>query len=144
MSLSAEAAAVEIRNTVYGFWNAGPPTQGVKFIFPDKEDGRPTDGTSPWAELAFSDSLSQVGGFAAEGQRRLYERFGTLTLAIYTPRGDGYTLGHSLARVVTEGLEAYCSSNGVIFRKVLAARIGRSGNYSQINVTAEYEYNESR
>lgn len=139
MTLTANEASVELRSVLNTAWLPS----GHPILWDGKEDVRPKDGTTPWAFVVYSVLTSEVAALADERIRR-YRRFGTLTVQVFTPRGDGYTEGEALGKLLTDAMESKRTPGGLIFRKVNSARIGRSGLYSQINVTSQYEYDEVR
>ena len=76
--------------------------------------------------------------------RRRFSRTGVVTVQVMTPFGDGFTLSDALATVARNAFEGTSTANGVWFRRVTANEIGKTGGFQQVNVTASFEYTETR
>lgn len=76
--------------------------------------------------------------------RRRFTRTGVVMVQVMAPFGDGFTLGDTLATVARNAFEGVSTPNGVWFRRVAVKEIGKTGNFYQTNVTANFEYTETR
>lgn len=77
------------------------------------------------------------------GHRR-FSRAGVVMVQVMTPHGDGFTLSDVLGTVARNAFEGVSTPNGVWFRKASVKEIGKTGGYQQVNVTANFEYTETR
>lgn len=77
------------------------------------------------------------------GSRR-FMRAGVVIVQVMAPFGDGFTQADTLATVARNAFEGVSTPNGVWFRRVSVKEIGKTGGYSQTNVTANFEYTEQR
>lgn len=126
----------DIRAAIRAAWPSDYP-----LIWEDQEDTRPKDGQTPWGRASFNTNSSQLAGFGPVDEGvRIYRNFGTLTVQVFAPRGDGYTVAMGIAETVVDYLQDTETSGGTLFRNVFPRRIGRDKLYSQVNVTAEFEY----
>lgn len=76
--------------------------------------------------------------------RRRFTRAGVVIVQVMTPFGDGFTLDDVLATVARNAFEGVSTPNGVWFRRVTAREVGKTGGFHQTNVTAHFEYTETR
>lgn len=81
--------------------------------------------------------------FGGAGHRR-FTRTGVVMVQVMTPFGDGFTLGDVLGIVARNAYEGVSTPNGVWFRRVAVKEVGKTGNFYQQNVTAYFEYTETR
>ena len=78
-----------------------------------------------------------------QGARRRYESEGTITVQVFTPVGDGHTLGDAYVQVILDALRAHASSSdGLWFFDIAAAEIGVDGPWFQTNVGATFRWQE--
>lgn len=141
MSATMEQAVDEMYALVNGAWvAAGYPYEhvdwpGVANYVP------PTD--APWMRVkaihADGGQASLAGGL---GKRQKWSRVGTLWVNIFTINGSGLSLGYQLAKIVVDSLEGKSTDRCVWFRRVRTNEIGTSGIYQQINVLADFSYEE--
>ncbi len=81
---------------------------------------------------------------AGVGNRR-FSRAGVVIVQIMTPFGDGFTLADKLVTVPRNAFEGVSTSNGVWFRRVSPGiEAGKTGDFYQMNVTANFTYTERR
>lgn len=76
--------------------------------------------------------------------RRRFSRAGVVMVQVMAPFGDGFTLGDALVTVARNAFEGVSTPNGVWFRRVSVKDVGKTGNFYQTNVTANFEYTETR
>jgi len=132
MSEKAATAAIQ------AFFRAGWDEGVYPVAFPNKDFSRPA-GMAPWARLAF-----QRGPFASEkitigSQNQDYRSSGVVILQCFDAVGAGE--GTLLEMVdIAEGIFRGKSipAQGITFLAPSNTRVGRSGGYEQINVTAPY------
>src|SRR3546814_15437027 len=75
------------------------------------------------------------------GAGRRFRRTGILTIQIFTPFGDGLTIGDPLVDLVVDALEGEdTGSDRNEFRSVTANEVGDEGVWHQTNVTSGFEY----
>jgi len=108
--------------------------------YPGKKRSRLTD-LVPWLEYHIQHVEGFQSSLGGEGHR-IYRRIGTITVKIFTPNGNGLSDSYALAKVAADVYEGQTSQNGVWFRRVRINEIGSEGTFHQLNMYAEFEYDE--
>lgn len=105
----------------------------------------PADATAPFARVTIRHGTSRQSTFGHTGARR-FVRPGIVTVQVFSPisRGGGLTLAQNLAIIARDAFEGVGTADGIWFRNVRIQEIGLSGAWFQMNVTAEFEYDEMR
>ena len=104
--------------------------------------GEVPTGTDPWARA----TLQHVGGGQASltgglGTTR-WNRTGFLTVQVFVPIGEGLSGAHNLAKIIADAFEGASTPNGVWFRNVRVNEVGPDGDWYQVNVVVDFEYDE--
>jgi len=103
----------------------------------------PTSGA--WARVDIKHNTSRKATLSNGVGMRRFRRTGLLTVQIFTPPGDGQVLSDQLTIIVKNAFEGVTTSPGrVMFRDVWLREVGQGGNFYQVNVLAEFEYDEVR
>lgn len=130
-------------------WDADTPAVNGGAIPGVYYDGVGEAGPGPhdeaWARVQIRHNLGEVAGIGGPaGARQRTRKLGILTVQVFSPleAGGGLTLAENLAKVAKSAFEAVVTTNGVIFRNVRAVEVGEDGPWYQINVIAEFEYDE--
>ena len=77
--------------------------------------------------------------------RRQFTRSGVITVQVFVPFGkDGLSEGYRIGRLVAEAYEGESTDDGVWFRNVRINEVGPSDKWFQINVLADFQYDEVR
>jgi hypothetical protein len=122
---------------------AGLPAETI-ILWPNRdvpEDSHPREGTSPWTAFHINHNGGDQHTLGAAGART-FVRTGSVTLQVFVPAGqrgleDATTLA-TAARNVFEGE----TIEGVRFYRVGARTVGRDGAWFQVNVRADFEFDE--
>lgn len=101
----------------------------------------PTDDTE-WARVMIRTATARTASLGNHNGRRRYEREGTLWIQLFTPAGIGLSRVYALAKILTDAFQAVRPRRCVAFRNVRMNEIGASGNFYQINVLADFSYDE--
>jgi len=120
------------------FKSAWDPT-GHRVFWDNKEKGRETD-TSTYAVVQVNYGGANQASLGGTGNRT-FKRNGVVLIMIYAQAGEGLSEGHAAAKVAADAFEGQ-ASGGIWFRNVRINEIGREGSFYQINVLAEFEYDE--
>jgi hypothetical protein len=128
-------------------WTAGtPPITGTvpPVGYEGVETAASQPSTAPFARIV----IRHVGGRQAtlsnqDGQRT-FEKTGIIGVQIFAPlvAGLGLTVVEALAKVAKSAFEGRATPSGVWFRNVRAVEVGPDGAMFQINVWADFEYDE--
>lgn len=145
MTLTLAQARDAVIGVVETAWTAiGSPSEDVPLHYDGTKQDRPTDGAaatkaSSWARVTVRTIASPQ---AAQGRRR-YQTTSSLTVQIFTPIGDGWTLADTLAQVVLDALRGHAgSADGLWFFDITPNEIGVDGPWLQMNVEASFRYQE--
>lgn len=137
MTTTYAQARDDIFGQVYGAWT---PT-GWTMFFPDKEESeKPT--TEPWARVSLRHSTGSQATLANHDSVRRYRRTGNVFVQVFTPTGEGLSRNYDLCKIVADALEGQSTPRGVWFRNVRLNEIGPTDAWFQVNVEAEFEYDE--
>lgn len=143
MTATRTQARDEILGVFKTAWDADVTSASVQVIYPDNPDQPPNDN-SPFTRLNIihSPEGNQVTLQNEIGSRR-FRRFGICISQVFTVRGDGLNLSDQLSTIARNAFEGVVTSpGGVIFRNVNAIEVGPSGIWFQVNVIANFEYDE--
>lgn len=136
MSLTLAAARDEIHTLFETVWT---PT-GIPLHYWDVSSDTPGDSNAAWAAIRAQWTLGRQRGLAV-GVRR-YEREGIVTVQIFTPFGAGMQQSDDLSKIAYDAFEGVDTPNGVWFRSVRVNSIGQMGEWYQVNVIADFFYDE--
>jgi hypothetical protein len=116
-----------------GYTGTWPPS-----IFYQDVVGDPPEA-APYAHAFIQ---HRKGGQVAIGDAglRRFRADGIVTVALYTPHGDGLTLADYLANIVQDALEAHHTPDKVYFRDVRVVDDGKDGTNSKVRVIADLDY----
>jgi len=132
-----EQGRADIFARVKAAWD---PT-GYGMAWPDvPDDTLPPTSQVPWARTSLRHADGGQRGFGPD--KRRYERTGVLTIQVFAPKGDGLSRCYQLAKILADGLEGQATPRGVWFRNVRVREAADSGNFSQVNVLADFTYDE--
>lgn len=123
-------------------WKLANPTFPI--IYDDLGEPQIPKTEKPWARLTIRHNRGEQETLANPLGQRLFSRDGLVTVQIFTPRGEGLTRAYILAKVAADAFEGQATPNGVWFRSVRLREVGPDGNWYQVNVIADFEYNEAK
>lgn len=149
MSLpSFDDARDEILGLFATKWNADTPA--VTGTVPPVEwagvdSGEPPPTNAPWARAIVRHGTSRQVTFGPVGSRR-FTRRGMVTIQMFTPlsSGGGLSIAEKCAIIARDAFEGRGTASGIWFRNVAIREIGPDGTQYQVNVVAEFEYDELR
>lgn len=110
----------------------------------NEEFDPPVNPPVPWVRFAVRHTASTQETLGRPGNRR-YSRIGSAFVQVFTPQGIGTARADELARrarLAFEGLTL--AGTTVRFLDVIIREIGVSGQWYQVVVEADFEYNETR
>lgn len=121
---------------------------GFPAVYPDvaktPSDTGDTPSTNVWARA----TIRHADGFQSsltgplEGKKR-HTNIGTVIIQVFGAQGDGSTAAYDAAQTVATAYRK-APSGPVWFRRVRINEIGTSGTYNQINVSADFSYDDVR
>lgn len=130
-------------------WTALAPAQNGGVIphvdWQGDDDGSKRDTSAPWARvsilhgLSFQQTAGPVGG-------RIFQRNGSIIINIFTPlsSGEGLTQAEALATIARNAFEGNTAGPGgcIWFRNVSVLEAGPDGAWFQVNINADFLYDE--
>jgi hypothetical protein len=130
-----DAAAAAAIGTTY--------TPELKWEMTDSSE-EPKVKDRPWARCTIRHSTGGQRTLGGPGGRR-FRQFGIVIVQVFAPwrAGRGATLTHLLAQVAKDAYEGV-STRDVWFRNVRLSEVGHSGPWYQVNVVADFEWDEMK
>lgn len=149
MTATIEVARDEIAQLFLDAWNAATLSSGLRVLFDDRPENVPTaastDGNPPaWARLTIRHTSGSQATLAGADGRSRWRRNGVVTVQIFAPFGTGLSISDKLAMIALAAFEGQATASGVWFRNARLQEIGSDGPWFQVNVSAEFEYDEVR
>jgi len=138
--------ADEARDEMLAVFKAAWDTTGYHVVWDDTPGTPPeVDGTDkkPWARVNvqhFGGRQSSLGN--ADGAKR-HTFSGMLSVQVFAPAGDGHAIGYPLATLVLNALRAP-RRQAIWYREQSLREQPRYGNFSQINVSTLFFYDDVR
>lgn len=121
---------------------------GYPARYPDTAESPNDNGDAPSATIWARATIRHADGFQSSltgplEQLKRHTNIGTVIIQVFGPLGDGSTAAYDAAQIVAT---AYRKSSGspVWFRRVRINEIGTRGAFTQINVLADFSYDDVR
>lgn len=131
MSMTVEQARDEMSALFKAAW-------GNRAVIWDGLPGSPPSGRTPWARFTVRHA---DGGSGAIGNHR-FRRQGTIFIQLFAPVGDGLSAMDPLTKIAMDAYEGQSTAGGAWFRDVRSREIGPDGDWYQVNVLVDFEYDE--
>ena len=142
MTTTAQARDAAIGVVLTAWQTTGAISADVPMHYDNVKSDKPGESGSSSNAASYARTTVRVlgAGAATQGQRRV-ESDANITVQVFTPMGDGHTLGDALAKIITDALDAHTgSASGIWFFDVAAVEIGDNGAHFQINASASFRY----
>lgn len=145
-NLTYSEARDEIHTLFKTAWDAGAETGCQPVLYADSKTTVPktvdTDSNPDvWARI----TVQHTGGNQATlGGNRCFNRFGVVTVQVFTPIGTGLSIGDNVYKIVVDAYEGKTTPGGVWFRNVAVNEVGPEGEWFQTNIIADFEYEEQK
>ena len=124
-------------------WDADPTSTGLPVLYWDTEGDIPDSGA--WCRVTVRHAEGGQATLSSSTGTRRFRHRGTVIVQIFTPHNEGAMLSDDLTDIVENAYEGTTTSPGrVIFRRVRKQEIGQSGQWFQMNVLADFEYDKIR
>ena len=147
MSATLSVARDEVIGLIYDAWMAAPLTQGLELLFQDVPGEPPVtqdanENPTAWGRVSMLHTGGGQASLANHQGRRRYNRRGFVAVSIFTPSGTGLSMSDDIAMIVLNALEGVSTQSGVWFRHARLSEVGASGAWYQMNVLADFNYDE--
>lgn len=123
------------------FKQAWDPT-GYPAIYTDV-GGAPPGHKTVWARAVVRHALGGQASLMGDDNVRRWERTGTVFVQVFAPIGAGSTSAYAAAQVVADAYQS-ARDPDVWFRNVRINEAGGQGAFQQINVLADFTYDDVR
>lgn len=130
----------QARDEIMALFSAAWPDE-YKVLWQDK-GGRPPDEQAPWARFTISHTAGGQATLSNDNGRKRFRRDGFLIVQIFTPVGDGLSSSDTLTKIVLDAYEGKATPGGAWFRNVRVNEVGPDGDWYQVNVLADFTYDE--
>ena len=100
------------------------------------------EGTADWARVVLRHLTGGQASLANESGKSRWEREGLLTVQIFTTLGLGLSHAYDLSKVVTGAYQKVKIPGEVWYRNMRVNEIGPDGEWFQVNVLIEFNYDE--
>lgn len=135
---STTVARDEIYAVLKTAWDAQTPPV-PPMIYPDTIGEPPATGA--WARATIRHAFDEQASFAELGSRR-YTSSGILIVQIFAQVALGYATLDPLIDVVKNAFRGATTPGGIWFRNARVVEVGRDGPWEQVNVLADFEYDQ--
>lgn len=147
MTLQIDTARDAVIALIDTAWKAsGAASENVPMQYDNVKSDAPGELVPPGTGQAGPYARTSVRTISSpqstQGRRRFLTT-GDVTVQIFTPAGDGHTLGDALAKVPLAALRQHVgSADSLWFFDIVPQEIGIDGAHFQTNVTASLRYQE--
>lgn len=138
MTATFDTANNEILDTFKAAWD----TTGHVALYENVKGDKPSGNSDPWARVTVRHSFGEQATLANAGGQRRWNREGIITVQVFIPLGEGLSEGYALAKIVADAFEGAATPSAVWFRNVRVNEVGPDGEWFQINVLADFTYDE--
>ncbi len=103
--------------------------------------GEKPTAQGPWARITLrhflgdQESLGPIGG-------RKFSKGGLVIVQTFVPIGEGLSDAYNVAKIAADAFEGKATPLNVWFRNVRINEIGAEGDWYQVNVLADFTYDE--
>ena len=116
-------------------WN----TTTCPILWEGVAQNQPTN--KPFLRVTIKHASDGVASLPAWNGERIFRRSGTIFVSVFTPITDNSGLRFQLSQNVIDIFETVRDDN-VSFENIYPVEIGQSGNFYQINVLIEFNYQD--
>lgn len=148
--ISTPAARDEMQARFYDDWRSKAPlvwSGGVPRVLWDakeeKDKAKRPRADEPWARVSVQHNINPQRAFGEPGNRR-FERLGIIMVQVFSPMSleQSVTLAEGLGIIARDAFEGKDTPGGVWFRNTRMQEVGPSDPWWQLNVSAEFTYDE--
>lgn len=143
-----DSARDEIQGLFWDYWKAQTPAVAGEVPtveWPGVDSGTPPGADKAWARFDIRHAPSRQSTFGHMGGRR-FTRTGLVSVEVFAPTagGVGLSLAEKLGIIARDAFEGRGTASGIWFRNARIQEIGPDKAWCQMNVLAEFVYDEMR
>ncbi len=139
MSLTRELARDEML-TILQSKVAASEYNSILVLYDDQGGSVPDNGADSYLRVTVKHNLAGQSTMGGECVR--WNRKGLVFVQVFTKTGNGLVLSDKLTKICVDAFEGQTTPSGVWFRNVRSNEVGANGSWYQVNVIAEFEYDE--
>ncbi|HNQ99661.1 MAG TPA: phage tail terminator-like protein [Trueperaceae bacterium] len=149
MTATPEQAENEILDAFKARWDADGPDAAGLLTAPRVEYDNvvklapPASGSECWVRATVQHN-GEGGHTLGEPGTRLWTSTGIVMIQVFVPQDEGKVRALRLCKVARDAFQGAATPSGVWFRNVRIVHVGRSDPWYQMNVVAEFQYDERR
>ena len=113
----------------------------VELVYDDMKASKP-EGPAPWARATVRHTGGGESSISRGNGKGRYNRVGTVYVNLFAPPGDGLRVLDPLTKVALDAYEGKTTPSGIWFTRVQAREIGIVNGLYQVNVLANFSYDE--
>ncbi len=139
MSATFDEAQDEILTVFKDAWD---PTGWIALYENVAGDPPSTATPVPWARVVLRNVTGQQGSLSGALGTQRWDREGNVIIQVFVPAGEGLSRSKNLVKIVVDAFEGVATPLNVRFRNVRTNEIGESGEWFQVNVIADFLFDE--
>lgn len=138
---SISQARDAILGTFKTAWDAQtPPVPPVVY---DGISGEPPRDGGVWARVSVKHGPSAQATIGGSPGNKRFRRIGFVVIQLFVPIGQGLTVADRYAKVAVDAFEGKATKpDGAFFYNVRANEIGPTDDWFQMNILAEFQWDE--
>ena len=136
MTVNFSQARDEILTLFRTAWLADPTAAVIPLFYWDVRHNSPK--SDPFARVTVRHTIGNNDGIT----NRRFTREGIITVQIFTMFGEGLSSSDVLSKVAADAFQGKSTPGGVWFRNVRLNEVGQDGEFFQVNVLADFTYDE--
>lgn len=108
----------------------------------DDVTAQPPVADSPWARAIIKHADAGQGSLAGATGATMWDRSGVFYVQIFTPSGDGASVGRTLAQILTDDFQS--AKGNIWYRNARMREKGRDGAWFMTLFSVDFEYTDVR
>lgn len=136
MTATVEQARDQMLSLIKAVWPSGET-----LVYDGFKEEKPT-AQEVWGRVSVRHNSGGQCTISKIGGKSRYERTGTLYINLFAPPGDGLRALDPLTKTVLDAIEGKTTSGGVWFTKTRVREMGIVEGWYQVNVLANFSYEE--
>lgn len=142
-----DSARDEVLGLFHTKWIADTPAinggSAIPVHYQGTDEGDPPAANHAYARITIRHTTSRAAAFGQDGIRR-HTRPGLVTVQVFSPLivQAGLSFAENAAIIARDAFEGVGTASGIWFRNARIQEIGPTAAWFQVNVIAEFEYDE--
>ncbi len=134
------ATVEQARDQMLGLIQAAWPVD--KTLIYDGFKGEKPEAQEVWGRVSVRHNSGGQASLSKQGGRSRYVRRGTIYVNLFAPPGDGLRALDPLTKTILDAIEGKTTAGGVWFTQVRVREMGIVEGSYQVNVLANFSYDE--